>query len=737
MAPPETPLLRVAIDTPLYRLFDYLPPSGTSARGVRPGMRVRVPFGRQRRVGVVWSVGAGSEVPRARLRRALEVLDETPLLDAGARRLVEFASRYYHHPPGEVYAAALPAMLRQGRALHETLATLALTPAGAAEDLDVLARRARRQAALLGALREAGGEAGEGWLDERCPGWRRVRGRLIELGWIGERTARSEAPAPPAPEIGGAPRLGEEQAAALEAIAAGSAEGYQATVLDGVTGSGKTEVYLQLVARSLAAGRQALLLVPEIGLTPQLVARIERRLGLRPALLHSGLSDGERLAAWRRCREGSAGVALGTRSAVFAPLARLGLVIVDEEHDASFKQQEGFRYSARDLAVVRAQQAGVPVVLGSATASLESLANAATGRYRHVRLDRRAGGAAPPAVRLVDLGRHGGGGLAPTLTEAIDRHLGDGGQALVYLNRRGYAPTLVCGDCGHIVECGRCDARLTLHAALGRLRCHHCGAERAIDADCERCGGALRAVGEGTERVEEALRRTFPGRRILRVDSDSVQRRGAVEAALDEARSGEAEILVGTQMLSKGHHFPRLTLVGVVNADQGLFSSDFRSSERLAQALIQVAGRAGRADRPGEVLVQTAFPHHPLLELLVEHGYRAFVEAALAERRAAGWPPYARLALLTSAATRRETALAFLTDARAACEPLLAPGVECLGPVPAVMERRAGRYRCQLLVRSSSRRALQRMLEPWRRRLEALPSARRTRWALDVDPIEL
>ncbi|MEJ2604230.1 MAG: primosomal protein N' [Gammaproteobacteria bacterium] len=527
-----------------------------------------------------------------------------------------------------------------------------------------------------------------------------------------------------------------DQQAAVDAIAA--APGFSATLLDGVTGSGKTEVYLALIESVLAAGRQALVLVPEIGLTPQLSARFTERLGRRPVILHSGLGDVERLAAWRAAREGGAGVVVGTRSAVFTPLARPGLIIVDEEHDPSLKQQEGFRYSGRDLAVARARHEGVPVLLGSATPSLDSLANAERGLYRRLLLPRRAGGALPPQLRLVDLGRHPApDGFSGPLVGAMERHLADDGQVLLYLNRRGYAPTLLCRDCGHIAECRRCDARMTLHAAEQRLRCHHCGSERAVDTACPACGGPVAALGRGTERVEETVGRHFPGYRISRIDSDSTQRRGSMESALDEARRGHSRILVGTQMLSKGHHFPRLTLVGVLNADQGLFGSDFRSAERLAQSLLQVAGRAGRADRPGEVLIQTEFPDHPLLRRLVEQGYDDFATAALEERRESGWPPYSRIALLRASANRQDTALGFLQEVKSRVSAAGTGEVRLLGPVSAPLARRAGRYRCQLLLQSAERAPLHGVLNRLREAAESSPGASRVRWSLDVDPIEL
>ena len=495
---------------------------------------------------------------------------------------------------------------------------------------------------------------------------------------------------------------------------------------------------MPLIEATLDAGRQVLVLVPEIGLTPQLVRRFERRLGFRPAAMHSSLTDNERLAAWRRAQSGAARLLVGTRSAVFTPMPNLGLVIVDEEHDHSFKQQEGLRYSARDLAIVRAKRRAVPVILGSATPTLELLKHCEDGSYTHLSLPERAGGARPPRLRLVDLNRHPPTeGLAAPLETAIDEHLADSGQVLLFLNRRGFAPTLICTNCAHIAGCKRCDSRMTVHRRRDELRCHHCGAVRALDTECPECTGNMRALGEGTERLEQRLAERFAGRRIVRIDSDSMARKGAIDEALDLATSGEADILVGTQMLSKGHHFPKLTLVGIVNADQGLFGSDFRSDERLAQSIVQVAGRAGREEKPGQVLIQTAFPEHRFWQRLMEAGYAGVAADALAERRVSGWPPYTRLALLRASAHQRHDAIACLDAARSAAVAMNLPALRVLGPVDAPLMKKAGRYRVQLLFESDDRASLHRALGHVRQALEDRPEARRARWSIDVDPVQL
>ena len=527
------------------------------------------------------------------------------------------------------------------------------------------------------------------------------------------------------------------QRVAIDAIVA--AHGRSASfLLHGVTGSGKTEVYLRVIEAVVARGEQALVLVPEIALTPQLVSRFAARFDAPLAVLHSSLTDQERLRAWRMARSGAAPVVIGTRSAVFAPLSRPGLIVVDEEHDASYKQQEGFRYSARDLALARAQRLGIPAVLGSATPSLESLERARSGKSVLLELPDRTGGASQPKLQLVDLRRHGATqGIATPTVLAIGRHLEAGGQVLVYLNRRGYAPSLFCPACGWVAPCPRCDARLTVHQREHRLHCHHCGTDRPVPEACPNCSEPVKPVGQGTERVEETLTRLFPGVPLARIDRDAVRRRGELEAALDRVTRGEVRLLVGTQMLAKGHHFADVTLVVVLNADQGLFGTDFRASERLAQSVIQVAGRAGRAEKPGEVLVQTEYPEHPLLARLVEGGYDAYASAALDERRQARWPPYARIAVLRAEAARREVPLAFLGRARELALPLAGSQVEVLGPASAPMERRAGHYRGQLLLHAATHAPLQRLFAAWLPALEALPDARRVRWSLDVDPLEL
>lgn len=731
-----SPILRVALDVPLRRLFDYLPPAGR-AEDVPPGVRVRVPFGRHRSIGIVIEHAASSELPAERLKPVQEVLDRTPVLDAPLLGLVRWAAEYYHHPLGEAIAAALPKALRLGAraVLPRERWVATLDGIGALERGELhRAPKQRRVLAHLVAQGERG--AAPAALASVEPGWKDTARTLCARGWIASVEPAEEHSAPahrvhPSDLVPSA-----EQAAAVEAVTA-SIGRFAAFVLHGVTGSGKTEVYLRVVERVLAAGRGVLVLVPEIGLTPQLVGRFRERFDVPLAVLHSALTDHERLLAWREAFGGRARIVLGTRSAVFAPVPDLGLILIDEEHDPSFKQHEGgFRYSARDVAAVRARRAGVPIMLGSATPALETLHNVARGRYVRLSLPRRAVQAVPPHVTLVDLRRSAvRAGISTQVVQAIERHLGEDGQVLVFLNRRGYAPTLLCTGCGWVAPCRDCDARLTVHRAAGRLRCHHCGADAPLPARCPQCGYEVKSVGQGTERIEETLAEVFPGAPLVRLDRDVVRRRGDMEAAMSRMASGEARILVGTQMVTKGHDFPNVTLVAVLNADQGLFSTDFRAPERLAQTIVQVSGRAGRGSRPGEVLIQTEFPEHPLLRSLLTEGYEGFARTALAERAQAGWPPFCRIAAIRDSALTPEAALAFLEDARRLAH-VSAP-LRLLGPVPAAMARRAARYHAQLLIESPERAALHRFLDAWLPRIEQLPSARKVRWVLDVDPIEL
>ncbi|MEA9708594.1 primosomal protein N' [Xanthomonas campestris pv. raphani] len=739
MSAPVT-TLRVALPVPLPQLFDYLPPQDTDVDGPdRVGCRVRVPFGPRELIGVV--VERGQQPSAEGLRAALDWCDDTPLLVDELARSLHWLARYTHAPLGEAQASALPGPLRRGEPLADTHAwAWQLTEAGRTGAGSL---RAGSRPALLAALLLAGPLTEEP-LEQQLPQWREAARNLAKRGYA-ERVAVAADTLPARPGTG--PQLNDEQQAATDAIRAGS--GFATYLLDGVTGSGKTEVYLQAIADCLAAGKQALVLVPEIGLTPQTLGRFRARLGVPVHALHSGLSDGERARVWAAAWRGEAKLIVGTRSAVFTPLPNAGLIVIDEEHDGSYKQQDGIRYHARDFALVRGKALDVPVILGSATPSLESLHNAYSGRYRHLRLSRRAGDARPPRVRVLDVRKRPlKDGLSPEVLAGIGATLARGEQVLVFKNRRGYAPVLLCHDCGWTAACQRCSTPLhqtpmTVHAGGRRLQCHHCGARQPAPLACPACASlALQPQGIGTERLEERLVEAFPDAPVVRIDRSTTQRRDALETQL--ARLGtDAGILVGTQILAKGHDLPRLTMVVVVGIDEGLFSADFRAAEKLAQQLIQVAGRAGRADRPGEVWLQTHHPEHPLLQTLVNGGYHAFADAELQQREAAGFPPFAHLALFRAEAKDVAAANQFLIAVRAlvgeqtpAPSPALAP-VECYGPMPAPMPRRAGFQRTQLLLSAAQRSALHRVLDAQMPAIHTLPQARRVRWSLDVDPIDL
>jgi primosomal protein N' (replication factor Y) len=733
-------ILRIALDTPLRRLFDYLAPKERPAPKI--GARVRVPFGRQRLIGVVIAQASSSDLPAEKLKAVLDVIDEEPVLDERVMELAEWAAQYYHHPLGEVLSAALPKLAREGAGARVTTERWFVTAEGRAALADDRLSRAKRQRELLQLVAGHDGISSEK-LAEAAGDWRKHMRALAVRGFVSSADVAHEPP----PETAAAdlvrvagPALIAEQSAAVDAIDVAHAR-FAPFLLYGITGSGKTEVYLHSVERTLRRGRRALVLVPEIGLTPQLVTRFRERFAVPVAVLHSALTDTERLAAWRQCVSGEARIVLGTRSAVFAPVAELGIVIVDEEHDASFKQHEsGFRYSARDLAVLRAQRAQVPVVLGSATPSLETLQNVVAGRFTRLSLPRRAGQALPPRAAVVDLREHAvRQGISTPAVEAIQRHLADGSQVLVYINRRGYSPTLACVACGWIAPCRDCDARLTVHLGAARLRCHHCGADAPLPSNCPQCGYAVKHVGQGTERVEETLAKLFPDMPIVRLDRDVVRKRGDLEGVVARIHTGEARILVGTQMVTKGHDFPNVTLVVVLNADQGLFSTDFRAPERVAQSIIQVAGRAGRSVKAGEVLIQTEYPEHPLLVSLLRDGYDGFAQAALAERAAAGWPPFAHVAVLRASAVELSPAVDFLRAARKLARPPRTDGarLKLLGPAPAAMARRAGRHHAQLLLEARERAPLHKLLREWLPAVDGIKTPRDLRWSLDVDPLDL
>ena len=752
--------LRVALDHPLATLFDYRC-DAQPAPG--PGTLVQVPFGKRQAVGLVCEVTTHTDVPPSRLRAVDAICTELPPLSADWLALVAFAADYYQRGRGEVALPALPQALRDagrwGRLLAPEVRYRA-SEAGRAALSDALPARAAALRRLAQAL--AGADslslpdaralhpkaaatlddwAAQGWVDIETIGWtdNPVPKPVDNLSTSGGQNGGRTEPPP----------LTDQQAEALDAIRA--AQGFAPFLLHGVTGSGKTEVYLHALASLLDArpDAQALVLVPEINLTPQFEAAFRARFAgtLAPdaiVTLHSGLAEGERARNWLAAHTGRARIVLGTRLAVLASLPTLALIVVDEEHEPAYKQQEGLRYSARDLAVWRAKQLGIPVVLGSATPSLESWWQAEQGRYTKLTLSRRAvADAVLPSVRLIDLeeerrrGRASMGGLSGPLVAALKARLERGEQSLVFLNRRGYAPQLACDACGWVAGCPRCSAYVVLHKPEHALRCHHCGWEARIPRSCPECGNVdIAPLGRGTQRVEEALAEAVPGARILRIDADSTRRKGSAQALFSDVHAGEVDILVGTQMIAKGHDFQRVSLVGVLNADTALFSHDFRASERLFAQLMQVSGRAGRAGLPGEVLVQTRYPRHALYHALARHDYVGFANSTLGERRDAHLPPFVYQALLRAEGRTLDAALGFLQQAAAALPGL--PGadrVTVYDAVPMTIVKVANVHRAQLLLESASRAALQHALHAWHFELRALKGV--LRWNVEVDPLDV
>ncbi|OCH25338.1 primosomal protein N' [Aliivibrio sp. 1S128] len=728
-------IAHVSLPVPLDRTFDYLIKAGQ-----HPviGGRVKVPFGRQRLIGIVTKLSNDSEFAREKLKGLDSVLDTASLWSPHLYKLLNWSSTYYQYPLGETLANAMPAWLRKGReASFAALKAWQITELGKNQDLNKLTR-APKQAKALNLVRHQQCSH-EQMLEEDITA--ATLKAVVDKGWIEEI---SLAPKPTYWQRNveitqEKPQLNEEQAIAIATVNANPEFGCY--LLDGVTGSGKTEVYLQLLEPILKAGRQALILVPEIGLTPQTINRFKRRFNVPVDMIHSALNDTERLNAWLAARDNHAGIIIGTRSALFTPFNDLGIIIVDEEHDASYKQQDSMRYHARDLAVMRANLDNIPIVLGSATPALETLHNAKVGKYHHLTLTKRAGTAIPARHGVLDVkGLYLNSGLSAPLIAQMRKHLSEGNQVMLFLNRRGFSPALMCHECGWMAECKRCDAFYTFHQHSNEIRCHHCGSQQPIIHQCQGCGSTqLISVGVGTEQLETQLMNLFPEYKTVRIDRDSTRRKGSLENYLDAIKNNEYQILIGTQMLAKGHHFPNVTLVGLIDVDSSLFSSDFRAPERLAQLFIQVAGRAGRASKPGEVILQTHHPEHSLLQSLLHHGYGHFAEYALQERKFAQLPPYTHLSLFRAEANSSENVEQFLRQVRDILEshPQFHDATPVLGPIPAPLARRAGKYRWQLLFQAPNRTVMQSMLRGAKTAIELLPLAKKVRWTLDIEPQDL
>jgi len=669
-------ILQVAIPSPLRRTFDYLLPANSESGAISPGVRVLVPFGKQEIIGLILQITNISNIDINKLKPIIAILDQDPILPKSILDLIQWTSKYYHHPIGDVVSNTLPVLLRD---------------------------KERKK-------------------------------KLLDEVLVCKNHKNKLKSVPCADKID----LNQYQSKAIDTIS-NNLDIFKPFLLNGVTGSGKTEVYLRTIKEVIAKNKQALVLIPEINLTPQTIQRFTDYFDLPIAVLHSRLTPKERLHSWLRAANGAAKIIIGTRSAIFTPLQNPGIIIIDEEHDASFKQQAGLRYSARDLAIVRAKLENIPVILGSATPSIESIYNVKCDRYIELNLPNRAGAATQPKFHLIDMRNQNlKNGITANLLAAIKKHLDNNDQVLIFINRRGFAPILICHQCGWNAICKHCDAKLTLHQNKSQLLCHHCGANQKIPDLCPACShNKLMPLGLGTQRIESALQELFPEHPLIRIDRDSTVKKYALEQILEKIKTQEYKILVGTQMLAKGHHFPNVTMVVVLDVDQGLFSSDFRAGEHLAQLIMQVSGRAGRAQKVGEVYLQTHNPHNPLLLNLINNGYQGFVDACLIEREHTNFPPYSYLALLNTESKDKQAALTFLQKIQAHIKQDPNSLVTIFGPIPALMERKAGNFRAQLLIQSQNRKNLQQYLDKILCIIEQLKPGRNIHWHLDVDPIDL
>jgi primosomal protein N' (replication factor Y) len=746
--PAKQRIVKVAVPCPLYKTFDYLLPATFENQTIQPGVRVRVPFGRQKLIGIVIEEVQTSNVPAGKLKPVTKVLDKHNLLGENILKLLLWAARYYAHPLGDVLQTALPVYLRNNDDATPLLNTYWRVKPSSQQPLSIQTqeeilqtlKRAPKQLQLYQLLLAAEGGRGEAGLDADAlnsltENWRAPLKALLEKQLIEsfEKPALLTQQNKSHKDL----KLHDEQSEAINRIESHHHQ-HAVHVVNGITGSGKTEIYLALCESMLAENKQILVLVPEIGLTPQLTQRFLERLDASIVVLHSAMNDKQRYAAWHAAANKQAQLVIGTRSSIFTPLPDLGLIIIDEEHDGSYKQQDGFRYNARDLAILRAKNKDIPIVLGSATPSLETLNNINEHRYQVHYLKQRANKKPLPKTRLINLcSQKLHEGLAETLLTTIKQHLDQHGQVLLFINRRGFAPLLMCHDCGWTTNCHRCDAHMTFHKRRQQLHCHHCGSQRPAPDHCDECGSSnVLAIGAGTERIEHFLQTYFPDTQVNRIDRDSTRKKGSLQEKLEKAHSGESGILVGTQMLAKGHDFPNITLVCVLDTDQALFSADFRAAEHLAQLITQVSGRAGRAEKPGEVLIQTHHPDHPLLQTLLHKGYQAFAEIALQERHAASLPPICHLVLLRCESVDANAAQAFLQQAADSAKQVDSKDIDLFGPLSAPMERRAGRYRYQIMLQSKQRKALHQFLSWWVPQLQQLPTARKVRWSIDVDPYD-
>ena len=733
-------IIKVAVTGPFLTPLDYLC-TGESVIGGRVWVKVR----NKKQLGIVLERDVKSNLAENKILKVDEVIDKQPIFSEPDLTLLKWAAYYYHEPIGNVMQTAMPTKIRQGGGvISQGLRAWQITNIGTSCAKSAIKDNAKLQQQLIDLLLDNKKPISQSELNAKITGWRTPMKRFIQLKWVQETTLDCLH------EFNNKvhkkhPLNAQQQTAVTQVTKQVDFKGF---LLEGITGSGKTEVYLGIIEEVLKQGKQALVLVPEIGLTPQTLARFEAYLQQPVAMIHSGLSDKERHCAWSMIRTNKIKVLLGTRSAVFTPFANLGVCVLDEEHDLSFKQQDNFRYSARDCLVLRANIENIPVILGSATPSLETLNNAQQSRYGHLKLSTRAGGASLPSIKLLDIrgdtNLQQNAGISLELHENIEQNLANEGQVLMFLNRRGYAPVLICQDCGWQADCQSCDAHMTYHHQYKQLKCHHCGSQKNAPKNCPNCNSQrLNHQGQGTEKLAEVMQQTYPSQSLIRVDRDTTKNKGQMQKTTEQAAKGDARILVGTQMLAKGHHFPKVTLVGILDIDQGLFSCDFRAAERMAQLIVQVSGRAGRGKQKGQVIIQTYNPDNPLLNTLVAQGYQEFATIALAERKAANLPPFSYQIMLRAESLDPNVGWQFLQDIQqtleqnASIEQIQQANLEALGPVAAPMLRKEARYRYQLLLQASHRGSLHKWFSSVESQIYAHPLVSKLRWSIDVDPQDM
>lgn len=725
------PILHVAIDKPIRQLFDYLPPNNTDNKAIQAGMRINVPFGKHKEmVGIIVKIDHHSHLPSTKLKRANYLIDTTSTLSTNMMTLLLWASGYYHHALGEVMFTSLPLTYRRNKPVTDE-SYWQLTQAGQTA-LSQLSAQAYKQRAILDYCQSMG-VASSTEIKTAINNATTTLKTITKKGWLTPTTIPITKTTIRQTSL----NLNHEQQNAVQQITK-NLNLHHIYLLDGITGSGKTEVYISLITKTINAGLQTLVLIPEIGLTPQLIQRFRAIFHTKIAVFHSGLSANERQQSWQSAKNGQATILLGTRSAVWLPLKRPGLYIIDEEHDLSYKQQDGFKYCARDILIVRGKHDNVPVVLGSATPALESIHNTNINKYTHLTLRQRAGNATPPNYLLLDIrAKAMVGPLSHLLLDKIKATIAAKQQALIFLNRRGYAIHVICHECAWKMICNRCDKPYTYHKSLDKLICHHCSSHKTNIKNCPSCGKELNLFGYGTERIEEILKAECPNANIVRIDRDTTRKKNALNDILDAIHHNQAQIIIGTQMIAKGHHFPNITLSAIVDTDNNLFSSEFRATERMAQLLLQVSGRTGRGNKSGLVVIQTHYPDHPILNDLITNGYTSFSNMILSERKKYQLPPYSHLALLRAEASHIKHAEMFLHDAKQQFITYNQQLVHLLGPTPALLEKIGGRYRMQLLLRAIQRIDLHRHLDHWLSTIKNLKSSHKVRWSLDIDPQEI